>query len=332
MKYKSTVIYLIAASIAAGLFFYDRHQGAEKRRLEENAKLLITAGLNDVERISLERGDERIVLVRNTQQGKDKWVIADPVETGAENFAVESFMQDLTNLSYSRLINENPGDLSQYGLDNPSLKINLFTKNESGTILFGDKNPSGDGYYTSRGQDKKIFLVNESAKESLDKSLFHFRDKSLFSIPFEQVKGLTIERDSEKWVLEKNEGLWKFKDDPAFEVDSSRVNSLVRMFTISQASSFEKEGLEDVKSFGLKRPAAVIRLTGKNTVEELLLGSHPPKDDTKIFAKMKDKSPILTVEKWLLEDLPGHRDFLRKIDDNLSKDNDNGSKPDDSLE
>jgi hypothetical protein len=257
-------------------------------------------------------------------------MIIAPVETQAEKFAVESFREDLSNLRYSRLISEDPRDLFPYGLVNPSLKIKFLSKKESETIFFGDKNPSEDSYYTTTEHMKKIFLVDKNAKESVDKNLFYFRDKNLFTIPYEQVKDLTIERASEEWRLEKKEGQWMFKDDSAFEVDSTRVNSLVRMFIISQAASFEKESTEDMESFGLKKPAAVIRLAGENKVEELLLGSHSQKDETKIFAKMKDKPPILTVDKWLLADLPEHKDLFRKIDDDRSKDS--GSRPNNSVE
>ena len=319
MKYRSTLFYLIAALIAAGLFFFDKYHGEEKKRLEEKSKILVKTDLNQIDKIFLERKGDRIQIDKIITDGNDGWLIVDPIKTGAEKFAIESFKQDLSDLSYSRLISENAGSLSQYGLDEPSLVIKFFSQKESETLSFGGQNPSGDGYYVSTGHDNKVYLVDKGAKEKVDMSLFQFRDKDLFRIPFEKIKGLSIEQDSRKWFLEKKEGQWQFKDDPDFKVDSSKIDSLLRMFTIAQASSFEKETAGDLEPFGLKRPAAIVRLSGDGKEEVLLLGKTFGKDDAKIFAKMGDKPQVVTVDKWLLSDIPKTKLLLREVEQDQTK-------------
>jgi hypothetical protein len=313
---------LIAALIVTGLFFYDRYRSEEKKRQEDESKLLFKADFDQLLKIDLERGDNRISLNKPGSQGKDRWMIVEPVHTAAEKFAVESLKRDLSSLSFSRLISETPENFSQYGLEKPSLIIKISSQKQTETISFGDKNPSGDGYYASTGRDNKVYLVDKNTKDKIAVNLFQLRDKKLFSIPFEHIDEFSIERDSEKWVLVKNEGKWQYKDDSTFEVDSSRVDSLVRMFTISQASSFEKEIAEDLKPFGLDKPAAVIGLSGEKAHEAMLLGKSSEKDETKIFAKMKGKSSIVSVDKWLLSDLPEHKVLLKKTEEDQNQEKD----------
>ncbi|MFC1883338.1 DUF4340 domain-containing protein [Thermodesulfobacteriota bacterium] len=327
MRYRATVIYLIAASIAAGLYFFDLRHRKDQTRQEEKAKRLIQTEFNNVETISFEKSSVRIVLNKKSDSSEE-WTLAEPIKSPTEKFAVEQLKKDLSELKYSRLIIDNPENLSQFGLDDPSLTIKFTTKKESGSIFFGTQNPSEDGFYTSTGYDGKVFLIDKSAKDKVDISLYQLREKRLFSISFDKVKKFIIERDSEKWILIKKDGSWQFKSDSNFKVEPKKIDSLVRMFVMSEALSFEKENSNALESFGLEKPSAEISLSDEKTSQKILLGRPFDKDDSKIYAKMSNRPQIITVNKWLLSDLPKSRQLIKNITEDQKKEK--KIKPDNS--
>lgn len=314
MKYKSTAIYLLAASIAAGLYFFDTRHQEEKSRQEEKAKKLIKTEIGQIETISLEKDSGRILLSKKNTSGEE-WDLMDPIKSAADKFEVEKLKKALSELKYSRLISESPGSLSQFGLDSPSLTIKYTSKNGSGYISFGIQNPSEDGFYTITGSDDKVYLVDRSAKEKVDANLYQLRKKKIFSISFEEVREFSIKRDAEEWILTKKDGNWHFKDDLDFEVDSQKVDSIVRMFLMAEALSFEEKVSNNLESLGLKRPSARVSLSDGEKTEEIFLGAPVGKNSSKIYAKMRDKTQIITVDKWLLSDLPKARVLVKKVEE-----------------
>jgi hypothetical protein len=322
LKYKSTAIYFLAASIAAGLYFFDIRHQEEQSRLEKEAKRLIRTKPSQIETISLEKKSGRI-LVKKNSASEEEWDLIEPIKSPADKFEIEQIKKTLSELRYTRLITENPKNLSQFGLDNPVLTIKFTSKNESRSISFGTQNPSGDGFYTSTGSDNKVYLVDKSAKEEVDASLYQLRDKKLFRISFEGVKKFSIRQGSEEWILKKKGDEWHFKNDLDFEVDSQKVNSIIRKFLMAEALSFVKEAPNDMESFGLKSPSARVSLSDEKITEEILLGNYIDNNGSKIYAKMSDKPQIIAVDKWLLSDLPKARVLIRKV----PEDKKNNDKP-----
>ena len=53
MRYRSTILYLVAAFLLVGLYLYDIHQDKKKERVEKTAKVLLGIKADQIEGISL---------------------------------------------------------------------------------------------------------------------------------------------------------------------------------------------------------------------------------------------------------------------------------------
>ena len=104
--------------------------------------------------------------------------------TAASEPDVSSVTSALTALEIERVVDENPADVKDYGLDAPRIEIDFKATDgkASGRLLVGAKTPTGASMYARRNDEKRVFLVAEYQNASLNKSTFDLRDKSILKI------------------------------------------------------------------------------------------------------------------------------------------------------
>jgi len=312
LRYRSTILYLAAALLLVGLYLYDIHQDKKKEQVEETAKVLLGIKADQINGITLKKGNEAIELQKTEGTGKDTWNITAPIKTTADGLAVEGLKKRLAGLKYTRVIAEKSDDPGLFGLDKPSFNITYNAGKVSGQLAFGSLTPLGDGYYVRKNTEKKIYLVDKFEKDELRVSLFELRDKRLFTLSPVKVNRFIIDRGKDRWSLIRKKGRWRLEDDADLKVDTRKIDTLVSKFARAGAVSFEKEAVTDLKPFGLDPPAVVVTLSeGKNS-QAILLGGHSKENKTRIYAKIQGRPELVTVNKWLLNDLPRTREEIKE--------------------
>jgi len=313
LKYRSTIVYLVAAIILVGLYIYETRTEKKEGEAREEAKQIFQIGANRLDSITLIRDKQIIKLEKSGVTDQQKWEITAPIHTETEKFLVVRITNKLAKLKYSRIISENAEDLTQFGLNKPAFTISYTSGKGDGALSFGFRSPIEDGFYAGEGKGKKVYLITISDKELLDKTLFDLRDKRLFTFDTDRVNRMVIDRESEKWTLFKKEGRWFFEGDEGLKIDRDRMESAIRRIIWEEASSFEKETADDLKTYCLDRPKACIILSDGKKSEELILGGHV-RDDKKdeIYAKMRGRPQIVTVRSRFLEDLPKTKDEIKE--------------------
>ena len=312
MRYRSTILYLVAALLLVGLYLYDIHQDKKKERVEETARVLLGIKADQIEGITLAGGKEVIEIQKAGGTDKKAWKITAPINTTADSLAIEGLKNRLADLKYTRVIAEKADDPARFGLDGPSFIITYNAGKVSGQLAFGSLTPLEDGYYVKKDKDKRIYLVDKFDKQDFEKDLFELRDKRLFTLRPEKVNRFIIDRETGKWTLIKKEGRRWFENDEDFRVDTQRIDTLVRKFAGAEATSFEKETVTDLKSFGLDSSAVVVTLSDGKKSQAILLGNPVKQKQTRIYAKMKGQPQLVTVNKWLLGDLPQNREEIKE--------------------
>jgi len=312
LRYRSTILYLVAALLLVGLYFYDIHQDKKKEQEEKTAKVLLGIKADQIEGIILAGGNETIALQKTKGTDKNAWNITVPIRATADSSGIEQLKNRLANLKYTRVIAEKTDDLARFGLDDPPFIITYNTGKVSGRLAFGSLTPLEDGYYVRKDKDKRIYLVDKLDKDQLFTGLFELRDKRLFTLSPEKVNRFIIDRGTDKWTLIKKEGQWQFEDDEEFRVDTQKIDTLVRKVAWAEATSFEKERVNAPEPFGLDSSAVVVTLSDGNNSQAILLGNPVKQKQTGIYAKIKDQPQVVTVNKWLLNDLPQNRDDIKE--------------------
>jgi hypothetical protein len=312
MSYRAIIFYLVAAILLGGIYLYEIRQDKKKAEVQEAGKSLLKMPSDSLESIVIKRETGTITLQKKVAPHDKNWEITAPIYSAADNAAVQSLLNKLADLKYTRIIAENSGDLAQFGLDHPMLIITYKTATASGKLTFGSESPIEYSFYATKDDLEKVYLISVSDKKILDKDLFELMDKRLFTLEPEKVKRFIIEREATKWVILSKKGRWVFEDDDVFRIDQKRVNSLVTSISWAQALSFEKEAAIDLDTFGLKSPKARITISDGKKREQIVLGSISKENDTRLYAMMEGRPQLVLVGRWLLDSLPQNREAIKE--------------------
>lgn len=304
MKYRSTLIYLVLAVLLVAFYFYETRKEETKKSAEAENSALFSVKPDDVTSLILKSGDQEMRFEKTS----GTWEILHPVRSGVDPFAFVRLLNRLTGLKSLGVIAESPGDLSEFGLQQPEATLIFRAGGRDNTLLIGHVSPIEKGYYVAKGGDGKVYFISGEDRKALDRPLIELRDKKLFTLKTDLVRRVILERHGERWAIEKKEGRWIIEGFEDLKIDPEKVEVFVRPILWAEAQSFEKEEAEDLKPYGLDAPQARISLSDENLTEEISYGKEAPPD--RIFAMVRGRPQVVTVRKRLLDDLPQTKEVL----------------------
>ena len=225
---------LVAAALLAALsgavWWAKRHpKSADSTNVPASPKLADIPQAQ-IKQIDLKKKDGSSVVLQN-QNGR--WSITAPEPLPADQDAANGLASALSPVSADNVVDDKPKDLSQYGLNNPSLTVTVAQKNgKTQQLFFGDDVPAGALVYARVGSDPKVYAVSSGVKSSLDKSANDLRDKRLLT--FDSNRLTRMELVSAKSDIEfgkNNQNDWQILKPQPYRADSFQVEELLRKLT-----------------------------------------------------------------------------------------------------
>ncbi|VAX21290.1 hypothetical protein MNBD_NITROSPINAE03-1323 [hydrothermal vent metagenome] len=206
---------------------------------------------------------------------KDKnnsWRLTSPVETGADDRAVNGLLGKFVSAKASGFIEEKAASPGKYGLDKPAMEFEAdFGKNDKQKLLIGAVTDDGNRYAMMSGGEK-IVRIAGGAFAGLPDSVNALRDLAVIKIEPEDVKELsvTFDGDTVKLVSTNANGgekKWLITEPVKTDADRVAVDGLLSDLVNLKAKRFAYEGDRlDPALFGLNNPALKISLlAGANT-------------------------------------------------------------------
>jgi hypothetical protein len=172
-------------------------------------------------------GGDTTVLVRGDG---NKWQITEPKPLAADQDSVSSLVSTLSSLSSDRLIEDKAGDLSQYGLNKPSMEVVVTKKDgKTETLELGDDTPTGGGQFAMKQGDPRVFTVASFVKSSVDKSAKDLRDKRLLTFDSDKLTRVALAAKGPEIEFGKNnQNDWQILKPKPLRADGSQVEDLIR--------------------------------------------------------------------------------------------------------
>ncbi len=164
------IIFAIILAVYLGFDYYMKHL---PETTEEEAEKITVLDIDSslVKEIGIIREGETI----NLQKEQEIWKCMDDESFTVDADKIQSFL-DASGSITSELMIENVTDMSQYGLDEPSVSITLQWDSNLYTIKIGDQNTLADGcYYLSLNDENTVYTINSSKFYSLNKTGDDFR-------------------------------------------------------------------------------------------------------------------------------------------------------------
>jgi hypothetical protein len=290
--------------------------GLDKQVKDVRDKAILNFTDDDVQRFSVVRADGTITLARKDGQ----WTIEQPGPYPADTPTVRSFLSTLRTMRAIDFPNDQPTDLTPYGLDNPRLRVVLFLGKDQAEkhVLIGKENPekSTEIYVQTSGLPT-IYTVSDWVWRDLNKSVGDFRDKTVLAYDQEQVQAVEVTReDGQQYRLVRQD-----KDQWAPQgVEGKPAGTTIRQWLqdVHDLRGFEvaADNPPDLKPYGLDKPLLTIRLFGSENQElgDLRIGVATTEQGTKEYYAMGSKAAtVFKVRDYLVTRLnKSAQDFIEK--------------------
>jgi Domain of unknown function (DUF4340) len=297
---RSTLILLLVAAIA-GVAIYLIEIKPGKPRDDDTADKSVPAfkfNREDITGISLVRGGQTVSL----ENQNNKWVITQPINAAADESALNSMIGDLVSARVEREFLPPGGDLKQYGLSEPAVKLEVKLKNgETHRVELGSKDQIGTSAYAKINGSQNVAIISSGLLTNADKSLNDLRDRSVLGATLYELSSVKLFNEDGSYELEKKEGEWKIKSSSDAPADDAQVNNLLSELGGAKAAEIVSETIDDPAKYGLDKSKISIttRLTagGERSVG---IGS---KVDENYYAKISDRPQLIKVDKSFYDKL-----------------------------
>jgi hypothetical protein len=209
----------------------------------------------------LVKGADSIELARSGTE----WKVVKPVASRSDYSAIEGFLTRLSSSNMSKLVEQNPADLKQYGLDKPTMTVTIGAGSAK-TVLQVGKTEGGDTYAKDSSRPM-VFTVDTTLQGDLNKPFDDYRKKEMFEFrPFYLAKlravldapngPKTYEFEKQKPANPSDPETWKVTrvGGSSHTADTAAMEDLLNKLMSIRAESF----VDARTKTGLDKPALVV--------------------------------------------------------------------------
>jgi Domain of unknown function (DUF4340) len=242
------------------------------------------------------------------------WKIVAPIQVPAADSDATSVANALGDIDVVRVVEDNPTDLTPYGLDSPRIDVE-FKSSEAktaGHLLVGAKAAAGGNLYARRDDQKRVVLIAQFHESALNKSTFDLRDKSIIKFDHAKVDDVDATVNGKSMEFKKADSEWKMVRPVAARADYSAVDGLVGRVENAQMKSIVTSAPTpaDLKKYGFDKPQATVNLHLGSATATLEVGGKA--DETTTYVRDASKPEVFTVENSTADDFKKPADDYRK--------------------
>ena len=153
------VAIVVLGVLAGGVYWSEKHKSAEEaKEASGGAAKLVTIKDDDVQKIEIHRRDSAPVIIERDKS--KQWQMRAPETWRVDQDAASGIASAYTGLSYDRVVDEKPTDLSAYGLQTPSVELTVTTQGRQiAQAADGDDTPTGTAAYAKFADEPRVFTL-----------------------------------------------------------------------------------------------------------------------------------------------------------------------------
>ncbi|MCH5268257.1 MAG: DUF4340 domain-containing protein [Lachnospiraceae bacterium] len=165
-----TIIGLLVLLVAAGVAYYGatvyQKEQAKKESAEDNTETTLYAmDVGKINKLHLVTDETDVTYVKK----EGIWHDASDEQFPVNQDNIVEMLDDVAQVNASKLVVENPDDISQYQLDKPSYRVELEDEEgNSNTLVIGMESVAAEGYYAYVGDADKIYAIGSNVTDALN--------------------------------------------------------------------------------------------------------------------------------------------------------------------
>jgi hypothetical protein len=305
---RSTVVLLIVLGGLGGyIYFVDANR--DPAALDAKPTAFIELSADDIEEMVIRSDSGETSRVRRMDE---TWQLLEPSTADADAGVVSTVTSNLASLEVQRVVDEQPADLSQYGLEPARIDVAFRLKDQQDFehLLVGEQTPTGGDLFARRPDETRVFLISSFLDSIFNKSAFDLRDKAVLKFERDSAEGVELVGNSTHLQFAKTGATWRIVEPIAARADYAAVESLITSLSSTHMQRIVVPDTSDPQEYGLDQPAMTATVVGANSSASLLIGDG---DEGGRFARDASRPEVFAVEESLLTNLSkGVSEYRRK--------------------
>ena len=281
---RSFIVLIVVFALVLGVYLYLANRPPETPEVVEKEPVVNISKLDQEQilKLSIDNGnlEEPLIFERETKvvEGSDKdeepetdtyWINTTPYPVKLDQAKVDELSRSFTALNAEIVVEEDPQDLSLYGLDKPAATGTAYLDdNTKVTINLGSKTAEGTTWYLMKEGDPKVYTVYNQHGQRLNYVLSDFRDKTLPKVDNTNLAYLSISgKDRREIEIMTNEDITEEQAAYGFNlyymtkpfkkprgVDGEKLNGYLEKLSDFSIKGFVEDHPADLSKYGLDDP------------------------------------------------------------------------------
>ena len=311
MNFRTTLIIIFLLAGIGGAYFLFFQEPPDETSSNEKPTIhqVYDIAREKVQQVEVTFADTAYQHLKLVKDATGNWQLESPFQSDADSEKVNQMLDDMLNKRVKQTL-EVP-ELTQYGLDTPSITLSLWTEKASpATTFFIGKKAINFSVYAKERSETHIFLIESSALDDLTKSPTDLRDQSVIKFNAETVSNIQFshrDKDSTSGSstinCEKRLDTWHVTDPIEAKADVQEIEELLSELRALQVSTFEADNAAAnvaarLEKSGLDTPRIQVKLTDGNNTYALDIGSEVPSENGtqgSVYVKAVPQEAIYTV-------------------------------------
>lgn len=295
----------LAAGVGAYVWFVEMKRDPDAAE-EGTREKLFTVEASQIQEVRITNEASEQSTLKKTG---DRWMLAELTGAEVDEAEAGNITSGLATLEASRVVDEQPASLAEYGLDKPRVTTSFTdAAGKQHTLLIGSKTPTGGDLYAKLADSPRVVLIGSYLEETFNRSRFDLRDKSALKFARDAVGSITITNASGTIALARADGAWRMTAPTEAAADDAAVESLISRLSAARMQSIVEK--PDVATMGLAKPAASVAITAGPTRAVLEIGG--PAGEGSVYARDTVRDLVFTVESSLADELKKKPEDFRK--------------------
>ncbi len=252
---------VVLLALSGVLYWSSHHKASSAASLATAGPVILNVKLSSVSAVTIKPKDAPPVTL--VKDAKGVWRITAPKKLPADQDEMNDLLSNLSPLNAERVVESNPPSLKVFGLDHPSLEVDVTQEDHSQQrLLIGDDTPTGDSAYAMLAGDPRVFTTFRSNEANLDQNLAGLRDKRLITLTPDDVTRLELIRDGEDVVLSHHNYSWKIVKPGPYRANMVAADGINDALTTAQMNTTQPPLRELQTAFAKGTPVATAKVSG----------------------------------------------------------------------
>jgi hypothetical protein len=310
---KSTLVLIVVLiGLVAYIFFVDRKKPASDAPAAKAKVFAVDA--DQIEEIQLKPASGDASRVDKTN---GTWQLVEPEKTEADQGQVSNAATSLATLEINSVVDENPSDLAQYGLNPAKVDVGFRVKGQKDErhLLLGEKTATGGDLYAKTPDQKRVFLVASYLENTFYRTPFDLRDKAALKFDQSKVNAIELVHEGGTTTLAKSGSDWAVTKPYTARADFAGAEAVLTSLSSLQmqkiVSNAVSNDAKDLAKYGLDKPDATVTVIAGSTRASIALGKT---DGDAVYARDLSRPIVFTIPATASADLEKNAAGLRRKD------------------